>query len=44
MGYAMNETERKDQSAGFVSYIVSWFVGVGVFALLVWVGLWLIQE
>ncbi len=40
----MNATEKNEKPAGFVSYIVSWLVGVGIFSLLVWVGLWLIQE
>ncbi len=36
--------KHNNDKLGFMGYVISWVVGLGVFALLIVVALWFVQE
>ncbi|HEX6879641.1 MAG TPA: hypothetical protein VF135_04685 [Terriglobales bacterium] len=38
------QQKANEERVGMATYIASWAVGIGVFVMLIWAALWLIQE
>jgi len=38
------QNQEQDKKEGFLPYVVTWLSAVGLFTLLLWVGVWLVKQ